>query len=352
MTHALGDVELLTQQDCASWDAYVLDHHRATLFHSTRWKTAIEATYGHRGYYLFLKEGERIAGILPLFLVDSRLLGRTLVALPFAGTQPSVCADDRRGETRLVARAAALAEELGAGYVEFREDEEKPWDLPVRHSYVNVRLPLSADIEALWRERVDSRVRTKVRAARNRGLRVEWAGGGGGGAVNAFFRLYAETMHRLGSPPHSKALFQNVAEAFAGETQIVLVMDGEDPVAGAFMMYDGHWVGFPWAASLTQARAKHPNNLLYWAIIEWACERGYKTLDLGRSPAGSGPAHFKTQWGGVARPLSYYYALTGASKPPGRDGTDPAMVLASRIWRRLPRSFANWAGPSLARLIP
>lgn len=351
MTQAFGGVELLTEQDSASWDAYVRDSDRTSLFQSTRWKTAIEATYGHRGYYLFLKQGGRIAGILPLFLIGSRFLGRALVALPFAGTQPSVSALDRRGEARLVERAVTLAEELGAGYVEFREDEEKPWDFPVRHAYVNVQLPLSADPEALWRERVDSRVRTKVRAARARGLRVEWASGNAA-AIDVFFHLYAETMHRLGSPPHSKTLFWNVAEAFAGESQIVLVFDGDDPVAGAFMMYDGRWVGFPWAASLMQARVKHPNNLLYWAIIEWACERGYKTLDLGRSPVGSGTAHFKTQWGGVARPLSYYYALTGAKKPPGRDAGDPAMVLASKIWRRLPRSVANWAGPSLAPLIP
>jgi len=352
MTQALGDVELLKEQDHDSWDAYVRNCDRATLFHSTRWKAAIEATYGHRGYYLLVKkEGGQIAGILPLFLVGSRLLGRALFALPFAGTQPSVCADDRCGENGLVARAATLAQELGAGYVELREDDEKPWDFPVRHSYVNVRLPLSADPEALWRERVDTRVRTKVRAARKRGLRVEWAHGDAA-VVEAFFRIYAETMHRLGSPPHSKALFHNVAEVFAGESQIVLVMDGDDPVAGAFVMHEARWVGFPWAASLTQASVKHPNNLLYWAIIEWACKRGYKFLDLGRSPAGSGPAHFKTQWGGVTRPLSYYYVLTGASKPPTRDATDPAMVLASKIWGRLPQRVSNWAGPSLARLIP
>ena len=65
-------------------------------------------------------------------------------------------------------------------------------------------------------------------SARKRGLRAEWPGGDAA-AVDAFFRLYAQTMHRLGSPPHSKALFQHVAEAFAGQTQIVLVMDGDDP---------------------------------------------------------------------------------------------------------------------------
>jgi FemAB-related protein (PEP-CTERM system-associated) len=350
MTEGL-EAELLTEQDQAAWDAYVRAHDRATLFHATGWRQAIEATYGHRGYYLLTKRGGRIAGVLPLFLVGSRVLGRALVALPFAGTQPAVCADDRSAEARLVDGAVRLAQKLGAGYVELREDEEKPWEFPVRRSYVNVRLPLSAGTEAVWRDRVDSRVRTKVRAARNRGLRVEWAGAEDA-AIDAFFSVYADAMHRLGSPPHSQRLFRNVAQAFPGETDIVLIVDGDRPVAGAFLMHDARWAGFPWAGSLTKARDKHPNNLLYWAIIEWACQRGYEALDLGRSPAGSGTAHFKTQWGGQERPLSYYYCLVRAKEPPRRDASDPAMVLASRIWRALPRSVATWAGPSLARLIP
>lgn len=352
MSDRLGDVGLLHTGEMDEWNAFAANHDRATLFHSVRWKTVVETALGHRGYYLRLRDAHgHISGILPLFLIGSRFLGRALVALPFAGTQPSVCAADAHDEARLVDAAAKLAGELGAGYVELREDEAKPWDCPVRHSYVNVQLPLSSDAKTVWDERVESRVRTKVRAARKRGLTVTW-NNTDDATIEAFYRLYLDTMRRLGSPPHSLGLFRSTAQMFETETKILLVMDGTEPVAGAFLMHDDRWVGFPWAASSTAARSKHPNNLLYWSIIEWACDKGYANLDLGRSPAGSGTAHFKTQWGGIARPLNYYFRMTGAGQPPRRDATDPLMLVASTVWRRLPAGLSTRLGPALARLVP
>lgn len=342
-------VERLQESDAARWDAFVRAYEHGTPFHSTRWKAVVESAFGYPGHYLYVQEDGAITGVLALFLCGSRLLGRALVALPFAGTQPSVLAAEPRVQALLGEAAVALARELGAAHVELREEEEMPWGWTVRQSYVNVRLPLTNDPDEVWRTQVESRVRTKVRKARKHGLRVEW---GGDEHLDAFFAIYAETMHRLGSPPHARALFGTVLACFPDQAELALVLDGDRPVAGALVMHDHRWFGFPWAASLTSARALYPNNLLYWALIERASRDGYAALDLGRSPAGSGTMHFKVQWGGVARPLWYHFAPVGSGRLPSRDASDPLMQRAAQIWRHLPMPVANRLGPALARLLP
>ncbi len=340
-------VTQLDDSEAAKWDDFVRGDERATPFHTHAWKQVVERTYGHKGHYLVCSDKGEISGALPLFHVRSPL-GSALVALPYAGTQPSVLARNKEAQRQLCEAALQLARELKVGHLELRELEPLSLDWEMRQSYVNVELSLDDGPDQVWK-RVESRVRTKVRAAERRGLAVEWAGAD---QLNDFFRVYADTMHRLGSPPHKKALFRNILEAYGNGAELALVTDGAQTVAGAFVMHDGRWFGFPWAGSLTAAMRNHPNNLLYWALIERACKGGYRSFDLGRSPTDSGTAHFKVQWGGAARPLHYYYALVTASKLPQREASDPMMQTASRIWRRMPIGLANRLGPSLARLIP
>lgn len=345
----MPQVGLMSAADGPRWDAYVAQSSQATLFHTAGWKRVVEDTYGHPGLYLWARSGDRVCGILPVFLCGNRLTGRSLTALPFCAAQPSVCADDEETERALVDAALDLAAAHDAGYVELREQDEKPWGWPAKRTYVNLWLPLNPDPDVVWRTRLNNSVRAEVRQSMRHQLQVHWAGPDG---LEDFYDLYTHTMHRLGSPPHAKALFLSILNVFPERTEIALVMHGRCPVAGAFVMHDRTWIGFPWAASLAEAHPLRPNNLLYWSIIEHACRDGFPALDLGRSPIGSGTMHFKQQWGAIARPISYYYGLVNGHHLPGRDASDPLMVRASQVWRRLPERVATWLGPRFARLIP
>jgi len=343
----MSAVTELADGESAEWDEFVRADPRGMPFHGHAWKQVVEASYGHRGHYLICRNGGDIDAVLPLFHIHSAL-GSALVALPYAGTQPSLLARDEDAARQLCDAAIALGQKLKVGHVELREIDPLPFGWETRQSYVNIQLPLDSDLDQVWKG-VESRVRTKVRAAERRGLSVEWAGAE---RLDEFFHVYADTMHRLGSPPHKIGLFQAIFDAYPEGVELALVTDGAQTVAGGFVMHDHRWFGFPWAGSLTEAMRNHPNNLLYWALIERASKAGYKALDLGRSPVDSGTARFKVQWGGTARPLHYSYALVKASEIPQRDASDPLMQTASKIWRRLPVGLANRLGPSLARLIP
>jgi FemAB-related protein (PEP-CTERM system-associated) len=317
------------------------------VFHSSVWARITAQAYDTRACYVLARRDGRLCGILPLIACANGFAGTGLIALPFAGTQPTVCADDTDTGLALVEHAVTHARSSGLRVVELRESAPQPWPYASTSTYVNILLPLAPDPELVWCERVDSRVRTKVRAARERGLTSRWAGVE---ALDEFHAIYLDTMHRLGSPPHARRLFEAICAHLPHAVRLLFIMDGARAIATAFVMRDARWIGFPWAASRADAFAKHPNNLLYWTLIEDACAAGYAALDLGRSPRASGTAHFKLQWGGVATPLWYYFAL--AKRPPRRDASDRSMMVASALWRCLPRSAADAWGPWFARRLP
>src|SRR6266567_4604690 len=69
--------------DRQAWDTFVSNNPRASNYHRWPWLQVVEQTYGHKPFYLSAIEDDRIVGVLPLSLIDSRVFGRHLVSVPF-----------------------------------------------------------------------------------------------------------------------------------------------------------------------------------------------------------------------------------------------------------------------------
>ena len=63
----------------------------------------------------------------------------------------------------------------------------------------------------------------------------------------------------------------------------------------------------PWASSLRQYSKYSPNMLLYWKMLEFACDNGFNYFDFGRSSLDEGTYKFKKQWGASPVPLPWQY---------------------------------------------
>ena len=58
--------------DGASWDSYVHAHPAATGYHLTAWRQVVEKAFGHKTFYLSVKDEQgEIRGVLPLVLLSS-----------------------------------------------------------------------------------------------------------------------------------------------------------------------------------------------------------------------------------------------------------------------------------------
>jgi hypothetical protein len=77
-------VSTLTPDYRVQWDEFVDRCPDATFFHRAGWQEVIEEAFGHRTHYLFAERNGRIAGVLPLGHIKSRLFGNALISTPFS----------------------------------------------------------------------------------------------------------------------------------------------------------------------------------------------------------------------------------------------------------------------------
>jgi FemAB-related protein (PEP-CTERM system-associated) len=277
----------------------------------------------------------------------SRLFGHFLASVPFFD-YGGLLADDPAAANQLAGAAVRLAEEVGAGHIELRQSmaADIPWQCQTHK--VALAIQVSGNPEDHW-SALSSRLRGKIRKARNSGARFEIAGPE---KLGDFYRVFSRNMRDLGTPVYPRALFENAMKIFSGSAHLFLVYSGREPVAGALGLQSGDNIDLPWICSHYGFSSMYANEFLYWSVLEWTCRAGLRTLDLGRSTRDSGPHRFKSQWKPREK-VQHWYCWTAPGQPPPQLSPESRKFrLAVRCWRKLPVPIAGIAGPRIAKYIP
>lgn len=329
--------------DAARWDAFVARCPSATFFHRFGWKSIIEEVFRHRTHYLLAERGTDLVGVLPLAEVKNRLFGHSLVSLPFA-VYGGVAAMDDDASNALHDAAVWTARGLGVTHLELRNRVPMMGDWPRQDLYVTFRKAILPDIEANMLA-IPRKQRAMVRKGIQRGLRVEIDAG-----VDRFFELYADNVHRHGTPALPKRYFEALARTFGPdcEQQIILSPQGK-PVSGVMTFYFRDEVLPYYAGDTPDARELAANDFKYWELMRRACERGAKVFDYGRSKRDTGSFDFKKNWGFEPQTLHYEYRLLRTDRIPQNNPSNPKYRTFIALWRKLPRSVANALGPVIVR---
>src|SRR5690606_1573034 len=123
-----------------------------------------------------------------------------------------------------------------------------------------------------------------------------------------------------------------------------------EPVSAVLSLYHRDEVLPMHAGDAPRARELAANDFKYWELMRRAAtERGCRGFDYGRSKRGTGPFHFKRNWGFGPTPLCYEYRLLGRETIPQNNPLNPRYRLRIATWRRLPRWFVRAIGPYLVR---
>lgn len=337
----------VTDDDAASaleWDAFVLAHPHATLYHTWRWSGLASAAFGFKTYRLTVRNaGGQLAGVLPLIEQRGILSGSRLVSLPYVNYGGPL-GESRVAEHQLVEEAIELARHRGAGSLEFRNRSPIP-DFSTRTDKVTVELTLPGSAESLGHA-LGSKLRSQIRRADRESLELAI---GGSELLDEFYSVFAATMRDLGTPVYPRQFFAILLERLAADCSVVVVRLRGRPAAAALLTHFRDRTEIPWAASLHELRATSVNMRLYWECIVHAIGRGSRIFDFGRSTADSGTHHFKLQWGGKTQSLHWVYPL--ASTTP-QAGHGRLMEAARTIWSRLPLAVANRLGPLISPGLP
>ena len=329
--------------DEARWDAYVDACGEATFFHRAGWRDILENVFRHRCRYLIAQRGDAICGVLPLAEVKSRLFGHALVSLPFC-VYGGPAADDAPAEDALIDAAVELARSLRVVHLELRNRSPKRPDWPSQDLYVTFRRTLAPDAEANMLA-IPRKQRAMVRKGIARGLRAEIDA-----APDRFFELYADNMHRHGSPALSRRYFVRLRETFGEACEFLTVTTSEGkPVSGVLSFKFRDEVLPYYAGDTEAARDLAANDFKYWELMRRACESGVRTFDYGRSKRGTGSFDFKKNWGFEPAALAYEYQLLRRDSVPQNNPLNPKYRALIATWRRLPRAVVDVVGPLVAR---
>ena len=337
------NVRAFEARDSDRWERFVQNTDEATFFHRIGWREIIESVFRHRTHYLLAERGQDIVGILPLAEVRSRLFGHALVSLPFCVYGGPV-AIDARTELALTDAAADLARSLRVEHLELRNRTAKCAGWPRQDLYVTFRQRLLPDVDANMAA-IPRKQRAMVRKGIKNGLRSEVDK-----SVDRFFSLYADNVHRHGTPPFSRHYFARLAEVFGDACEILIVVDSAGrPVSGVFSFYFRDEVLPYYAGDSADARNLAANDFKYWELMRRACERNVNVFDFGRSKRDTGSFDFKKNWGFEPTPLTYEYQLLTRQDVPQNNPLNPKYRALIALWRRLPRPVANALGPMLVR---
>ncbi len=365
------------------WRSYVDGHPEGTLFHGLGWKRAVERAFGHRSRYLvaFREDcdgggggvswdhrrdagattvtttvstagatalGGRVVGVFPLFEVNSVLVGRLLVSVPYA-TYGGILADDAAAATALFAEARREGLSSGARSIEMRSIRARVPGVPVHRSHAMFRKALpqtAADLSKALPRKARAAAR---RAAEKYELTVEYDAA----ALPVVWDLYSRSMRRLGSPNYPLRFFEELVSTAGDGNVVQLIRHRGRPVAGLLTFLHRDTV-MPYFAGLDERVAIYGlNNTLYAESMRWGIEHGYRAYDFGRTRIdNAGGYNFKRFCGFEPEVLSFQtYVMPGRAAADLSAGS-ARWAAARRVWKTLPLPVTRPLGAWLSRSIP
>jgi Acetyltransferase (GNAT) domain len=327
------------------WDAYVRAHPRWTVYQLGAWARILREAYRFEPRYLALEDDSRaLRGVLPLLhkkglVSDARV--RSLPVFPAGGP----LGDTHSDEVALIqaARAAASADgaralavispvNYGADLPEFVTDSLPPrWIVPVAEPDA---------LRASWRKTSNNLFRSLKKA--------DQAGFAFREATDArdmrrFYRLYLRTMRKHRTLPRTLRQLELTRDLLGpGEFRLFVVeRDGGLAAGGVFHLFRDT-VELIYNGSDDALLDLRPNHALYWGVIRWSAEGGYREFDFGEASPTTSLGRFKSQW---ADPVPNHRYTWRAEAAPSRAESMAAASyeveqggggLVARLWEHTP----------------
>jgi CelD/BcsL family acetyltransferase involved in cellulose biosynthesis len=303
-----------TNNDEKAWESYVFAHKEASFFHRFIWGRILEeGGIGKRLYFLAENKNE-IVGIFPAFIVYKPILNIRCLPLSDYGSplvsHPQVLTHLLKNIKRQLIKDFCV-------YLSFRAPKFLTFFNAIPKGYekelssYGIRLNISGDnVDRIWKEKISKKRRNRIRKAMKSNIDIKL--GGATKDLIIYYKLYNDTMHRKGVSSANPKLFASIFRNLQPQRDFLIMLSEYDGrfIAGnlAFLFRDGIYL---WGnVSSKEFLSLCPNDLLYWYLIEYACERGYNFVDFGPSSIHKDRTYlFKIQFGGEPFEIyDYYYS--------------------------------------------
>lgn len=331
----------------SAWDAFVQAHPEGSPFHLMAWRDVIESIFSYKAEYMVAREGARIVGVLPLFLVDNFVTGRVLISTPFA-VYGGILAESPAAHAALADHVQQHAACRGVQYLELRNgfESQRTGFAPVAR-YATFTKEVGPATQDQLLKSLPSKTRNLVRKALKHPYVTRTSED-----LSGFYNLLLTTYRRHGTPVFPLQFFKCILDAFGSGVDVrEVVLDGK--VAAASMnFYFRDQMHTYYAAWADEFRPMVPNTFMYFDHLLWAGQNGLKCFDFGRSKYGTGPYEFKKQWDVQERALPYEVKLVKRATLPNFTPSNPKFSVAIKLWQKIPLEITRHIGPRFVALFP
>ena len=318
---------------------------QGSIFHRPAWLGAVERGTGHKAAGIVAEKCGNITGWLPLSDVHSPLFGRALISSGFAVGGGPLAVSDATSH-RLCRAAEELALRTSSSAIELRGPGAPPEWQSRSDTHCEFETPLAEDDEAQLLA-----VPRKQRAEIRKSLKTEFEVVIGTDEASRadHYRVYAASVHALGTPVFPRSLFDAVLDTFGSAADILTIRHNGVAVASVLSLYHGGAVLPYWGGGTFAARGHRANERMYFELMLHARRKGCDRFDFGRSKTGSGPYSYKKNWGFEPQPLTYCSWTAPGQEPRDLSPANDAYSAKIELWKRLPLPLANRLGPFIAR---
>ena len=319
-----------------------------SVFHSDTWREILSTTYGYSDSSYGYDSDKGV--IAPSMIVDSWILRKKfLVSVPYGDEAgPLRTNGDEKQIEAYFDYLDAMQEAMKLDYVEIKGMDESLIATAARRGYRELfenftfRIDLTAD-EGDFRQGFKSSVKGVLKKKKEWSIEVR---AGDDSLIDEYYRMHRITMKKLGTPPHSRKFFTNIADLLGENASFIYAFVGQTPIAAIIVVMDEskYCARYLAAASDPAHRALNGGSFCLEEAIGLSKERGLRYFDFGVSRPGGGVWDFKKRWTKIP-PLKVYYMTKGKSSAyidPRNENIDGL----SRLWRKLvPLPLANAIGP-------
>jgi hypothetical protein len=165
-------------------------------------------------------------------------------------------------------------------------------------------LELGTDYEWVWKNRLDGKNRNQTRKALKSGVTVTTASDIS--QIRTYYDLYVESAHRWDLRQRLMMplrFFETLFQLCGDRVKYYFAMYSGICIASVVIYCERRGCVYGGGAMLKEYGRYCPNNLLLNRVIEDACKKGYRYLDMGGSPGLPGVQRFKESFG--AKKIDY-----------------------------------------------
>jgi FemAB-related protein (PEP-CTERM system-associated) len=342
-------IRMAVAADQAVWDEYVDGHSNATPYHRFAWLLSIVDAYKHKNVSLLAFVDDKIVGVLPAINMRIPFKGELLCSLPYCDVG-FVLSDNDEIRDQLLNQLQTVNPEIQKH--EYRDSDHQILLQEKPGQKVRMQLTLPDSSEKLM-SGFKSKLRSQIRKAHKNGLRFEI--GCSQLLLDQFYQVFIHNMRKLGSPVHSKVWYQCLFETYKNDMLISVVYSKDKPVGAGIVLLNNDKACIPWASTLAEFNRLAPNMLLYWSLLEYVSDNGFKHFDFGRSTFGEGTFKFKQQWGAEPISLNWYlpnqYEAIENTNLAGNIKVGNIRTMVEKTWSLMPLGITTWLGPKVRKYI-